>query len=137
MKAQIFAAVCIALFSGAAVAETPTPTPTPTLSPTCKAFAQMVDANLKGISFTKASSYARSAPQATQLAAELQNDIAFLKINLDLMAANKCPMPTRPVSDMMYALPASECALAQMRSDPDKDAKCDRSKWQPMGLSAP
>lgn len=131
MRTQIFVAVCIALLGSPAAAQTTTP------SPACKAFAQMVDANLKGISYTKASSYARSAPQATQLAAELQNDIAFLKINLDLMAANKCPMPTRPVSDIMYAVSASECALAQMKSDPDKDAKCDRSKWQPIGFSAP
>jgi hypothetical protein len=103
---------------------------------TCKALGGAVEAAHKNLSASEFGSYARSAAQATQLATEQANAISLMQINLTLMSAHKCAMPTLPVSTATYALPALQCSTAQLKEEADKEAKCDRSKWQPLGASS-
>jgi hypothetical protein len=73
-------------------------------------------------------SYANSAPQATQLATEIANELAIVKINLDLMRDHNCPMPKVPVVPETYANAARTCVAAKEGS---REALCNRARWTP------
>jgi len=106
-------------------------------SGTCAILTRAYVANLKALSYeTFAAGTARSAPQATQLATEKANTLALIQLNLDLIIANRCPAPTAPVSTVTYAEGALTCALAEMKGEADKDAKCNRDTWKSIGSGA-
>lgn len=123
VRTLLIAAAAVSL-SSPVLAQTAAP------SSTCKALALSVDAYRKDLSVKEYTSFARSAPQASQLAAEIANILTMMKMNLDLMGAHRCPMPTEPVATATYMVPAMECATAGLKDEPDKEAKCDRSKWK-------
>lgn len=97
--------------------------------PACKALNAEVMTLRKELSDQKWTSYAQSAPQATQLATEMANTLAMMKMNLDLMSAHRCPMPTEPISTTTYMAAALQCSTATIRKEEDKDVKCDRATW--------
>ena len=61
------------------------------------------------------------------MANETANDLAILKINLDLLASNRCAPWTRPVGPMNYGGAALACAKAKPA---DKAQICDQDNWQ-------
>lgn len=99
----------------------------------CKALSGEVVKLRKELSSQRYGSLARSAPQATQLATEMANTLAMMKMNLDLMTAHRCAMPTEPIRTSTYMLGALECSIA---SPADSKEKCDESKWTMMGEKA-
>lgn len=116
------AALATLLISTSAVAQTAP-------SPACKALNNEVVILRKQLSDQKWTSYVQSAPQATQLATEIANTLSMMKMNLDLMSAHRCVMPTEPISTLTYMTAALQCATAEMKKEEDKDAKCDRATW--------
>lgn len=58
-------------------------------------------------------------------------------MNIQLMAAAKCPLPATPISNTRYISPALSCKTAQSQkilagsSDLSNIPECDRSKWKP------
>lgn len=65
----------------------------------------------------------RNAVQAAQWDAILASKLSLLQINLDLMAAAKCPLPAEPVSLQGY-MPAMMRCVATTSTE-----TCDRAKW--------
>lgn len=126
MRSEIgaaIAALATLLISTSAVAQNAQPS-------ACKALsAEVVDLR-KELSSKRYGAYARSAPQATQLATEIANTLSMMKMNLDLMAAHRCAMPTEPVRTSTYMLGALECSVA---SPADAKEKCDETKWTMIG----
>lgn len=118
-----------------AAAPAPAPAPAPMAVPSppantgaCEALNRTVELNLKTLGQDYANaSQTKSAPQATQVANETANDLAILKINLDLLVANRCAPWTRPVGLMNYGGAALACAKAQPA---DKPALCDQDSWK-------
>jgi hypothetical protein len=98
----------------------------------CKALEAAVVTAHQDISILDSTSYAISAPQATQLATEIANKLAIVKINLDLMRDHNCPMPTVPVVPETYASAARACATAKEGS---REQLCDRAHWPRSGLT--
>jgi hypothetical protein len=97
-------------------------------APACEALARTVELNLKTLGVDYANSgMTKAAAQATQVANETANDLAILKINLDLLVANRCPAWGRPVGLMNYGGSALSCAKALPA---DKAAKCDQDSWK-------
>lgn len=118
-----------------AAAPAPSPAPAPMTAPpapantaACEALTRTVELNLKTLGQDYANaSQTKSAPQATQVANETANDLAILKINLDLLVANRCAPWTRPVGLMNYGGAALACAKAQPA---EKAAMCDQDSWK-------
>lgn len=98
-------------------------------APACKALSAEVVKLRKQLSGEQWGSYARSAPQATQLATEIANILSMMRMNLDLMSAHRCAMPTEPVSTSTYMLATLRCSTATLDKAADEKEKCDRSKW--------
>ena len=110
----------------------PSPPPAPVAPPVnnsaCEAIARTVELNLKTLGQDYADAdLTKSAAQATQVANETANDLAILKINLDLLAANRCTPWSRPVGLMNYGGAALACARAVPA---DKAALCDQDSWK-------
>lgn len=131
----VFAATLALLAPGVTLAQPAAP------AGPCRALALAVDSGLKDLAYTRFGSNARSAPQATQVATEQQNRIAMIGLNLNLMAAHRCPMPTTPISEMTYSLNALQCVTAELddalgKGDGSKVAKCNRADWKPIGADA-
>jgi hypothetical protein len=102
--------------------------PPPPANPACDALNRTVELNLKGLGQDYANAtLTKSAAQATQVANETANDLAILKINLDLLSANRCSPWTRPVGLMNYGGAAIACAKA---APADKPAQCDQDSWK-------
>lgn len=135
MNAAIAAALALLMTPALAAAQAPA------AAGPCRGLALAVESGLKDLSYTRFASNARSAPQATQLAAEQQNRIALIGLNLTLMSAHRCPMPTAPISDMTYSLNALQCVTAELdealgKGDGSRAAKCRRLDWTPLGAEA-
>jgi hypothetical protein len=102
--------------------------PPPANTAVCEAISRTVELNLKTLGQDYANAtLTKSAAQATQVANETANDIAILKINLDLLTANRCSPWTRPVGVMNYGGAALACAKA---APADKPAQCDQDAWK-------
>ena len=118
-----------------AAAPPATPAPAPIVIPpppantaACDALSRTVELNLKTLGQDYANAtLTKGAAQATQVANETANDIAILKINLDLLSANRCTPWTRPVGMMNYGGSALACAKA---APADKPAQCDQDAWK-------
>lgn len=113
----------------------PSPAPAPIVIPpppantaACDAINRTVELNLKSLGQDYANAtLTKGAAQAAQVANETANDIAILKINLDLLNANRCSPWTRPVGMMNYGGSALACANA---ATADKPAQCDLDGWK-------
>jgi len=102
--------------------------PPPANAAACEALNRTVELNLKTLGQDYANAtQTKSAAQATQVANETANDIAILKINLDLLSANRCAPWTRPVGLLNYGGSALACAKA---APADKPAQCDQDAWK-------
>lgn len=102
--------------------------PPPANAAACAAISRTVELNLKSLGQDYANAtLTKSAAQATQVANETANDIAILKINLDLLSANRCSPWTRPVGLLNYGGSALACAKA---APADKPALCDQDSWK-------
>ncbi len=102
--------------------------PPPANTAACEAIGRTVELNLKSLGQDYANAaMTKTAAQATQVANETANDIAILKINLDLLSANRCSPWTRPVGMMNYGGSALACAKALPA---DKPAQCDQDSWK-------
>jgi hypothetical protein len=105
----------------------PPPAPPPNAAQ-CEAVARTAELNLKALSGDYAdSTLAKSAGQSAQVSAQTANDLAVLKMNLDLLNVNHCPTWTRPVGVMNYADAALACANAAPAERADK---CDKASWK-------
>lgn len=98
----------------------------PVETATCKALSAEVVSLRKGLSSRLHGSFPNSAPQATQLATEMANTISLMKLNLDLMSAHRCPMPTEPISTDTYVIAVKACLLSP---DDERREKCDEANW--------
>lgn len=68
-------------------------------------------------------------PAAGYTAAQAQIEASLLNATLQLMAANRCPAPTRPVNTDAYLRSIKECLDTGGQADSVRIAKCTRSKW--------
>lgn len=77
----------------------------------CARLAAAVSTNTRNLAYIHARGFLdRSAAQGTERASEEGAILALLKVNLDLMAANRCPMPTTPITRGGYMDGAAACA---------------------------
>lgn len=107
----------------------PSPAPAPPANTAaCEAISRTVELNLKSLGQDYANTaLTKGAQQAAQVANETANNIAILKINIDLLSANRCSPWTRPVGVMNYGGAALACAKA---APADKAALCDQDDWK-------
>jgi hypothetical protein len=102
--------------------------PPPANAAACDAINRTVELNLKSLGQDYANAtLTKGAAQAAQVANETANDIAILKINLDLLSANRCSPWIRPVGMMNYGGAALDCVKA---APADKPAQCDQDAWK-------
>jgi hypothetical protein len=57
-------------------------------------------------------------------------ELSYLRATLDLLAANRCPAPTRPLNSDAY-LGALRACMAAPSSAHGIPLACDRSTWRP------
>lgn len=67
----------------------------------------------------------RSAIQVAQLDGAISSSLALARLNLDLMAAAKCPLPSTPVRLTSYYPVAKRCLSV------GGDENCQRKNWKP------
>jgi hypothetical protein len=97
----------------------------------CKELAAAIDDSEKDMAMAYAESVGdNSAPRATLRQMRTSTALSVIQINLQLMAAQKCPLPAGPINDSggAYVVPATECALASRIEE--KPKSCDRSTWK-------
>ncbi|HEY3695793.1 hypothetical protein [Phenylobacterium sp.] len=130
MRLMVSASAALVFLAGPAMAQSAKPAAP--AAGVCAALGRAVDLGLKRLGEHQAErTVARLATQAAQAATDSATEIAMIGINIDLMQTHHCPMPTAPVSEDLYLLPATTCATATVNRAPDKDQACDRSKWRP------
>lgn len=71
-----------------------------------------------------------SAPRATMRATRTTSEMSQANVILGLMAANKCPAPTKAPSEYTYAAAALNCSTARLKGATQIPA-CDRTLWKP------
>ncbi|MCC7267878.1 MAG: hypothetical protein IT546_11130 [Caulobacteraceae bacterium] len=100
----------------------------------CAEFAANIETNQRNLAYLHARSFIdRSAVQASHRAAEEQNVLALLKMNLDLMAAAKCSLPTKPITRGGYQAGGLACANSSGSTE-TMVAAC--SNWKYDGTAA-
>jgi hypothetical protein len=70
-----------------------------------------------------------SAPRETNRQLRYANSWASVQTHLGLMAANKCPLFSRPITATTYLTAALECATARLKAEKDSP-KCRRNLWK-------
>lgn len=122
MTVKIFLALAIASVSSSAIAQN-----------TCTELAKAIEHQLK----KSASNYAdgitdNSAPRATLRELRTSNSLALARINIELMAQNKCPPRKDPVDPMIYLSEALDCEIATQKGESNSD-KCKLDGWRGSG----
>jgi hypothetical protein len=101
----------------------------------CKEFAAAIDSSQKIMAVEYAVSVAdNSAARETSRQLRVSNEIAAIMVNMKMMEAMKCPLPSTPIDTigMVYLDQAIACHLATVRDGADSaKAKCKRSDWKP------
>lgn len=100
---------------------------------TCNALSETVESQLKKSALSWAEGIGdNSVPRATLREIEISNALAIARMNLDLMAYNKCPGRIKPVNPMIYMNEALDCNLQRLKEVKDAPA-CNMQDWK--GLS--
>lgn len=124
MRMRITGSLLLIALAGPAIAQT---------SP-CDALNSTVEDQIKKAASTVADGITdNSAPRATMRELQIANSLSLIRINLDLMAQNKCPSRKIPVDPMIYLGEALDCELALRKGENDPVA-CKRESWH--GLSS-
>lgn len=96
----------------------------------CKAFTDSIEYSVKYIAFYEVMMRAEdSAPRATLNEIKIANQIARIQINLTLMQANKCKMPSAPIINKDdYWSNVINCSAALM-SGKSPRPECNVDTW--------
>ncbi len=70
-----------------------------------------------------------SAPRETMRQLKIVNLNLMRQMNLDMMIAGKCPLPTNPVGDGEYLVNALECSTKITQGD-HKAKECVMENWK-------
>ena len=71
-----------------------------------------------------------SAPRATMRNVETSHYLIVEQMNLEMMIAAHCPLPTEGASVNPYLTPAIECQTARLkRGSTPNPPECDMTKW--------
>lgn len=130
MKAFVAGALMAAMAFPAIAQNNTPPVPSAARPTGCALFTQVFENGLKDLSEMRVQDIGDdSAPRATMRAARATQIYAQMAVNLELMAAAKCPLPKDAVSDDWYLGAALTCR-ATSATDPAFRTACDRAAWR-------
>ena len=95
---------------------------------TCTELMQGYTLAAKGASLTYEENIGEDAAHKTTRNVELVAEMIARQMNLELMIANKCPLPTEKVIIAPYSTEALKCVLARRTRGPNAP-ECDYDKW--------
>jgi hypothetical protein len=100
----------------------------------CDAFRNVLRSEEKDLARTYWSGVGdNSAPRDAVRQAKMANAWSTITVNLTLMSAAGCGLPTAPIDETTYTTNALECLTAELKTDKDAEKNaCDRSAWTPM-----
>jgi len=95
----------------------------------CKSFSDTIEHSLKLIAMADTRGIGdNSAPRATLDELRINNNLARIQINLELMKASGCALPKDPIRQSDYMSNALDCSLAELKGN-SKAPECDLTKW--------
>lgn len=109
-------------------------------APNCAAFEAVIDGALKSQAITFANDIGdNSAPRATLSELRIANQWRKIEINLRLMEAAGCPLPTTPITGMEYLTPALTCENARLTAirggSTAEPSECNLDSWRKFGAA--
>lgn len=106
-----------------------------TAAPVCTRLATAIRDRQYEISLNHAANIAESsAPRATMRSAEMTAQLEEVHVNIQLLAAHRCPAYPEPIRVDAYDFDALHCHVAMLSAQVSGPAalrlpECDRSKW--------
>lgn len=98
-------------------------------APPCDGFEKAIEESLKEIAWVTASGVGDdSAPRETLRSMRIANELALIRLHLDLAARNQCPARRAPINEHKYLGQAAECRTEQLRGVKDPPV-CKRETW--------
>lgn len=98
----------------------------------CAAFSGAIESALKQAAADLIEGVAdNSAPRASLRELRVANSLATIRINVDLMAQNKCPPRQTPVDTSYYTVDAFTCEMDTRKGVKDAPT-CNQANWRGM-----